>query len=77
MNLKKIILKNNECYRVGTIFEPKGIMLHSTGVNNPWLKRYIGPDDGMIGINKYNKSLESISPWWKTSLRTCIYRKIR
>lgn len=62
MNLKKLILKNNECYRVGTIFEPKGIMLHSTGVNNPWLKRYIGPDDGMIGINKYNNHWNQSRP---------------
>jgi len=26
-------------------------MVHSTGVNNPWLKRYVGPDDGLLGAN--------------------------
>jgi N-acetylmuramoyl-L-alanine amidase len=29
-------------------------MVHSTGANNPWLKRYVGPDDGLIGKNTYN-----------------------
>ena len=24
-------------------------MLHSTGANNPWLRRYVGPDDGLLG----------------------------
>ena len=29
-------------------------MVHSTGANNPWLKRYVGPDDGLLGKNQYN-----------------------
>ena len=33
---------------------PKGIMVHSTGAENPWLKRYVGPDDGLLGKNQYN-----------------------
>ena len=28
--------------------------IHSTGANNPWLKRYVGPDDGLLGKNQYN-----------------------
>ena len=30
----------------------KGIMVHSTGANNPYLKRYVQPDDGKLGTNK-------------------------
>ena len=30
----------------------KGLMLHSTGANNPYLKRYVQPDDGKLGTNK-------------------------
>ena len=26
-------------------------MCHSTGANNPSLKRYVGPDDGLLGVN--------------------------
>lgn len=32
----------------------KGIMLHSTGANNPYLSRYVQPDDGYLGKNIYN-----------------------
>lgn len=52
MNLHKLIFKNNACYKAGETISPKGIMLHSTGANNPWLKRYIGPDDGLLGKNQ-------------------------
>jgi N-acetylmuramoyl-L-alanine amidase len=54
MNLRKLIFVNNACYKVGEMFTPKGIMVHSTGANNPWLKRYVGPDDGLLGKNQYN-----------------------
>lgn len=54
MNLRKLILTQNECYKAGRTIQPKGIMVHSTGANNPFLKRYVGPDDGFLGKNKYN-----------------------
>lgn len=54
MNLKKLILTENECYKVGQKIKPKGIMVHSTGANNPYLRRYVGPDDGLLGQNQYN-----------------------
>jgi len=54
MNLKKLILTENECYKAGRKIKPKGIMVHSTGANNPYLRRYVGPDDGILGENQYN-----------------------
>lgn len=54
MNLRKLILTENSCYKAGRKIAVKGIMVHSTGANNPWLKRYVGPDDGFLGKNKYN-----------------------
>ena len=33
---------------------PQGMIIHSTGANNPYLKRYVGPDDGKLGKNLYN-----------------------
>ena len=54
MNLHKLILTNNACYKAGKTIIPKGIMVHSTGANNPWLKRYVGPNDGLLGNNQYN-----------------------
>jgi N-acetylmuramoyl-L-alanine amidase len=62
MNLKKLILINNACYKAGRFIKPKGIMVHSTGVNNPWLKRYVGPDDGLLGKNQYNNHWNQEKP---------------
>lgn len=53
--LKKLYLTKNECYTAGRKVIPKGIMVHSMGgANNPNLKRYVGPDDGLLGKNQYN-----------------------
>ncbi|WMJ86774.1 N-acetylmuramoyl-L-alanine amidase [Anaerocolumna sp. MB42-C2] len=51
MNLNKLILTNNACFKAGRTIKPKGIMVHSTGTNNPFLYRYVGPDDGKLGVN--------------------------
>lgn len=51
MNLHTLFLTNNACYKAGRTITTKGIMVHSTGVNNPRLSRYIAPDDGLLGEN--------------------------
>ena len=62
MNLRKLILTNNACYKAGKTIKPKGIMVHSTGANNPWLKRYVGPDDGLLGKKQYNNHWNQDKP---------------
>jgi len=62
MNLRKLILTNNACFKAGKTITPKGIMVHSTGANNPWLKRYVGPDDGLLGKNQYNNHWNQDKP---------------
>jgi len=62
MNLDKLILTENACYKAGKTMTPKGIMVHSTGCNNPWLKRYVGPDDGLIGKNAYGNHWNTDKP---------------
>jgi len=62
MNLHKLILTNNACFKAGKTIIPKGIMVHSTGANNPWLKRYVGPDDGLLGKNQYNNHWNQDKP---------------
>jgi len=54
MNLHTLILTNNDCFKAGKTIVPQGIMVHSTGANNPWLRRYVGPDDGLLGRNPHN-----------------------
>ena len=62
MNLHKIIFTENACYKAGRKISVKGIMVHSTGANNPWLKRYVGPDDGLLGQNQYNNHWNTYHP---------------
>lgn len=62
MNLRKLILTENACYKAGRKITVKGIMVHSTGANNPWLKRYVGPNDGKLGDNKYNNHWNTYHP---------------
>lgn len=54
MNLQKCYLTNNDCYKTGKYITVKGLMLHSTGANNPNLKRYVQPNDGQLGTNTNN-----------------------
>lgn len=61
MNLNKLILTKNDCYKTGEKITVKGIMVHSTGANNPWLKRYL-PDDGRIGKNQYGNHWNTARP---------------
>lgn len=61
MNLNKLFLTKNECYIAGEKITPKGIMVHSTGADNPNLKRYL-PDDGKIGENQAGNHWNTLRP---------------
>lgn len=62
MNLHKLILTENACYKTGRKITPKGIMVHSTGANNPNLCRYVNPDDGLLGENRYGNHWNQDKP---------------
>lgn len=65
MEIKKYYLTKNKCYINATPISPTGFMLHSTGANNPTLKRYIQPDDGLLGYNKNQND-------WNTSVNLSV-----
>ena len=67
MELKKCLLTNNDCYKKGQKITPKGIVVHSTGANNPNLKRYIQPDDGLLGKNTNNND------WNRSGISKCVH----
>jgi N-acetylmuramoyl-L-alanine amidase len=62
MNLHKLIFTENACFKAGRTITPSGILVHSTGANNPFLKRYVGPDDGLLGRNQYNNHWNQDKP---------------
>lgn len=67
MNLKQQFLTKNDCYKAGKKITVKGLMLHSTGANNPKLSRYIQPDDGVLGDNPHNND------WNNPDIEKCVH----
>ena len=63
----KILLTNNDCYKRNARMIPRGIVVHSTGCENPNLKRYIAPDDGTLGKNDYGND------WNRGGLDVCVH----
>ncbi len=53
MRLLQNIMTKNLAYIENRWIIPRRIVWHSTGANNPNLRRYVGPDDGLLGVNKY------------------------
>ena len=49
MRLYTQLLTHNTCYIKGEHIRPRGVMVHSTGCNNPYLRRYVSPGDERIG----------------------------
>ena len=50
MRLAKQLLTRNDCYQAGRTISPRGVMVHSTGANNPKVSRYV-PGDEELGRN--------------------------
>lgn len=51
MNLYTCMQTNSRCYKNTSSMKPVGILWHSTGANNPNLKRYVQPADGSSNYN--------------------------
>ena len=63
------MMTQSTCYKGTRKFTPKGILWHSTGANNPNLKRYVQPDDNAadraewlekLGKNQYSNDWNHI-----------------
>ena len=69
MRLYKALLTRNDCYLRGRTIRPRGVMVHSTGANNPYLRRYIAPDDGRLGT-------PSPRHWNQSGVGACVHAMI-
>ena len=67
MNLHTVLATQNPRYKTAVALVPRGVMIHSTGANNPNLKRYVGPDDGLLGINPNKNYMNN------PAARTCVH----
>lgn len=67
MEIKQCILTKNDCYKQGKKAAHTKIVVHSTGANNPKLSRYVQPDDGILGSNKYDND------WNRSGVSKCVH----
>lgn len=51
MTLYRQFLTRNDCCAAGRTITPQGVMVHSTGANNPKVSRYV-PGDEVLGVNR-------------------------
>ena len=56
LTIYKLYFTKSDCYKSGTRQKSIGVQVHSTGSNNPYLRRYVQPDDGRLGKHKYLNS---------------------
>ena len=66
MNLYKQLLTEHDCYKAGRIITPKGVMVHSTGANNPYVCRYV-PGNDTLGYNTGGNH------WNRAGLSKCVH----
>lgn len=66
MKIIQQYLTKNDCYRAGRTIRPQGVMVHSTGANNPSVARYV-PGDDVIGRNQYGND------WDRPGLEKCAH----
>lgn len=67
MDYNVLLFTKSDCYKANRKMKPKGIVVHSTGVNNTSLKRYLGPDDGRVGKNSHDNH------WNRPGMSSCVH----
>lgn len=76
MKLLQCILTANSCYRAGRKIKPKGVMVHSTGANNPTLRRYVQPLASTPGREELLAALgvnQNGNHWNRPDLDVCVH----
>lgn len=76
MKLLGCLLTANDCYKTKRTIRPKGVMVHSTGANNPTLRRYVQPLDTTPGQEELLTALgvnRNGNHWNRPGLDVCVH----
>ena len=82
MKLLTCILTENGCYKANRTITPKGVMVHSTGADNPNIKRYVQPlDRDVAGAYEPNRTEllkllgvnANANDWNHTAREACVH----
>lgn len=72
----RCLLTENGCYKTGRTIVPRGVMVHSTGANNPMLRRYVQPAESdpdraallaKLGVNRNGNH------WNRPGVDACVH----
>ena len=76
MKIYQQFLTRNSCFAMGQQMTPCGVMVHSTGANNPRLSRYV-PGNDAIGRNTNGNHWDQSNAEWKKkfgdALNKCVH----
>ena len=76
MKLLTCLLTENDCYQAKRTIVPKGVMVHSTGANNPMLRRYVQPAPAAPGREALLSAL-GVNPngnhWNRPGVDACVH----
>ena len=76
MKLLNCILTENDCCKTSRTIRPQGVMVHSTGANNPALRRYVQPvpstpnREGLLSALGENRNGNH---WNRPGLDVCVH----
>jgi len=56
LRIYRLYFTESDCYRAGIRQTSIGVQVHSTGADNPLLRRYVQPNDGRLGENTNGNS---------------------
>lgn len=76
MNLIQCYMTANDCYKAGRTITPKGVMVHSTGANNPLIARYVQPVEGQANEAKLKAQIgtnHNANDWNNPGLDVCAH----
>ena len=76
MKLLTCVLTENDCYQTKRTITPKGVMVHSTGANNPNLRRYVQPVASTPGgtelLAQLGKNTNG-NDWNRPGINACVH----
>ena len=56
LTIHRLFFAESDCHKANVRQNSIGVQVHSTGANNPYLRRYVQPDDGRLGRNTNGNS---------------------
>lgn len=54
LTIYRLYFADSDCYKAGKVQTQRGVQVHCTTKGASYLRRWVGPDDGRLGKNRYS-----------------------